>query len=498
MLGEGEQAEGRRSTCDALSLAAPLGKPRQRRRIWLRRKSGAFFFLFDVIVLLGAVLCLQALFYNTQMKFYLKWADGLFLPGFYGLFEVFILFPFLPLFFARVGHYAIRVPNALVVRHIFLGVTVLMAVHAYASTLMRGATFGSWDIAVWPLVFAALTTSRIGARSILNRLGWWVSPVAVVAPRVMIEPTREVLINGLIPGLTPVRAIAIEGAGPRQIVADIQRLHAAGTVDHVVFAAVTEDAAQLSAIVLRLEAVSNIPYSIIPQVGPLPMLRYRLGPIVTNDVVVLNRFGGYHRTVAPLSKRLFDVTVSILMLGALAPLFLLIIAAVSLDGAKPFYGSPRVGHGGRVFRAWKFRTMVPNAEQVLRDALARCPDTRRQWNSGFKLANDPRVTRVGRFLRTTSLDELPQLWNVVTGAMSLVGPRPILLSECDAYGDDLALYTRIRPGITGLWQINGRNDLEYQRRVELNSWYVKNWSLWGDLVILAQTVPAVLRKRGAG
>ena len=138
-----------------------------------------------------------------------------------------------------------------------------------------------------------------------------------------------------------------------------------------------------------------------------------------------------------------------------------------------------------------------DSQQALRDILARDPEARQQWNKEFKLKNDPRITPIGNILRKTSLDELPQLWNVFKGEMSLVGPRPVTRLELKYYGDDLIYYKMVRPGISGLWQVSGRNDVDYSIRVYLDAWYVKNWSLWNDIVILAKTVNIVLRCKGA-
>jgi lipopolysaccharide/colanic/teichoic acid biosynthesis glycosyltransferase len=141
--------------------------------------------------------------------------------------------------------------------------------------------------------------------------------------------------------------------------------------------------------------------------------------------------------------------------------------------------------------------MVPNAEKVLDDLLARDPIARAEWQEKTKITNDPRITPIGNFLRKTSLDELPQLLNVIGGSMSLVGPRPILLHETEKYGPKVAFYSNVRPGITGLWQVSGRSDTDYANRIRLDTWYVKNWSLWYDISILFKTVRVVLNREGA-
>ena len=157
----------------------------------------------------------------------------------------------------------------------------------------------------------------------------------------------------------------------------------------------------------------------------------------------------------------------------------------------------RIGASGQVFECLKFRSMIANADAVLADLLARSPEAKAEWDATQKLRKDPRITPVGRLLRKTSLDELPQLINVVLGDMSLVGPRPIVASEVRFYGDKIAYYQAVRPGVTGLWQVSGRSDTTYDRRVQLDVWYVRNRSLWLDIAILFRTLPAVLSRRGA-
>jgi undecaprenyl-phosphate galactose phosphotransferase len=181
----------------------------------------------------------------------------------------------------------------------------------------------------------------------------------------------------------------------------------------------------------------------------------------------------------------------------LAPLLGYLVWKIRQTGGPAIFSHRRIGRYGLAFGCLKFRTMVPDAEDALRRLLESDPRARAEWERDFKLREDPRITPVGEFLRRTSLDELPQLWNVLKGEMSLVGPRPVIEEELERYGDQVGYYLETRPGITGLWQISGRNDTGYEDRVALDSWYVRNWSLWYDLVILVKTVGVVMRGRGA-
>jgi Undecaprenyl-phosphate galactose phosphotransferase WbaP len=171
---------------------------------------------------------------------------------------------------------------------------------------------------------------------------------------------------------------------------------------------------------------------------------------------------------------------------------------VRLESPGPvFYGHRRIGRHHATFLAWKLRTMQVNGDELLQNALAQDGAQREEWRRHRKLRRDPRITRVGRFLRKTSLDELPQLWNVLRGEMSLVGPRPIVEEEVPDYGENFALYCRVTPGLTGLWQVSGRNTVSLRDRVCLDSYYVRNWSPWLDLHILARTAKVVLTGQGA-
>lgn len=207
-------------------------------------------------------------------------------------------------------------------------------------------------------------------------------------------------------------------------------------------------------------------------------------------------------TVAPVAaaavmKRLLDVVGAIVLGIVFAPLIVTIVFLMRRDGSPVIYRHRRIGRGGRIFSCLKFSSMVPNADQLLGGLLERDPELRAEWIRDHKLRNDPRVTRLGRFLRRTSLDELPQLLNVLRGEMSLVGPRPVVREELLRYGRNVDIYLSAKPGITGLWQVTGRNNTDYRRRVVMDTYYVRNQNLLLDLYILAKTTGVVLCGKGA-
>ncbi|HCD2578741.1 TPA: exopolysaccharide biosynthesis polyprenyl glycosylphosphotransferase, partial [Klebsiella pneumoniae] len=196
-------------------------------------------------------------------------------------------------------------------------------------------------------------------------------------------------------------------------------------------------------------------------------------------------------------KRIFDITASLGIIILLSPVLVYISLKVKKDGGPAIYGHERVGKNGKPFKCLKFRSMVINSKEVLEEVLANDPEAKAEWDETFKLKNDPRITKIGQFLRRTSLDELPQLFNVVKGEMSLVGPRPIITAELERYNEQVDYYLLSKPGMTGLWQVSGRSDVDYNTRVYLDAWYVKNWSMWNDVAILFKTVGVVLKRDGA-
>jgi len=204
------------------------------------------------------------------------------------------------------------------------------------------------------------------------------------------------------------------------------------------------------------------------------------------------------KALFPIAKRALDIIGAGVGLVLLAPFFLIVALMVRADGGPAFFAHQRVGRGGKLFGCLKFRSMVIDSQARLEALLANDPAARAEWEATRKLKNDPRITRIGRFLRSTSLDELPQLINVLRGEMSLVGPRPVQEAEIDRYyGASAAHYMAVRPGITGLWQVSGRSETSYESRVALDVAYVSRPSLLADISILLRTPVAVLSRRGA-
>lgn len=236
---------------------------------------------------------------------------------------------------------------------------------------------------------------------------------------------------------------------------------------------------------------------LVPPLTGLPLLGMSPRHFFRHDVLLLGLNSNLNSLPRRLLKRVFDLLAGTLALLLLSPFLLLLAALVRLDGGPALFAQTRIGRRGRPFRCLKFRTMLPDAEQRMQALLEQDAAARAEWQASRKLRRDPRITRLGAWLRRTSLDELPQLWNVIRGDMSLVGPRPVVDEELACYGDKADLYCLVRPGLTGLWQVSGRSDTSYGERVALDAWYIRNWSLWYDIAILCKTVVVLCRRQGA-
>jgi undecaprenyl-phosphate galactose phosphotransferase len=236
---------------------------------------------------------------------------------------------------------------------------------------------------------------------------------------------------------------------------------------------------------------------IIPAMRGVPLFQFETSHFLSRELMMIHAVNPLDRFMLRITKRFFDLIIATVLLIFLLPLFFILAIIISLDGHSPIFYQNRIGKKNTLFKCFKFRTMVFDAESRLKDLLNNDPDARNEWEENRKLKIDPRITKIGVILRKTSLDELPQLLNVIKGDMSLVGPRPVVEAELKLYGDDVSYYLKLRPGITGLWQVSGRNDITYEERVYLDAWYSRNWSFWVDFVILLKTPYILLMRRGA-
>ena len=242
--------------------------------------------------------------------------------------------------------------------------------------------------------------------------------------------------------------------------------------------------------------VKNI--GVIPNLVGVPTGGVEVESLFDERLVLLRLKNNLARPLNRWLKTIFDYTLTIVGTILISPILLFIAVWIYKDSPGPvIFKHTRIGKNGKPFPCYKFRSMCVDAKEKLAELLANDPEARAEWEKNFKLKNDPRITKSGAFLRKTSLDELPQIFNVLKGEMSLVGPRPIIKDELARYGEYVGDYLMVKPGITGMWQVSGRSDTTYDERVQLDSWYVRNWSVWLDVMLLWRTGKSVLMRKGA-
>jgi Undecaprenyl-phosphate galactose phosphotransferase WbaP len=420
-------------------------------------------------------------------RYFAHWPD---LGVFFGIFGLLSLYP-------GVIHNAVTE-----LRRLALGLTIsflVLAALIFGNQSTGGSSRGVF-LLWWMMAMIATPLLRSAARESFCRRRWWGIPVAVFyTGEESAEIVRELETHPEV-GLRPVVILSSPHAvRPRHHLPVLDMRNAAAVracgVERAMIALpdrgpgkLLEDLEMFESLFPRLTIMhsSAALYSLTVDARDLCGC---LAVEVRKDLLL---------PVPKLTKRVVDLVIVCLSLPAAALIVLLVGALVRLESPGPiFYGHRRIGRDHSTFRTWKIRTMQVNGDELLRRALAQDDSLREEWRRHHKLRRDPRITRVGRFLRRTSLDELPQLWNVLCGEMSMVGPRPIVEEEVATYGQHFSLYCRVTPGITGLWQVSGRNTVNSLDRVRLDSYYVRNWSLWLDLHILARTAKVVLTGQGA-
>jgi UDP-galactose-lipid carrier transferase len=412
-----------------------------------------------------------------------------------GLHDVAILFGATVAYLAVKGRYSDRIPFWAEVQLMFGASFWAVAAEALVGGLNHdflGRLPAIFTMIVFPVI---ATVANAVAKYLLVQVGAWRLSVVLVgggegAVAVEAALASDPGLGYAVVGRVEPQALVVRQEGPR-LWPLLQRFNG----DRILLALDGDRALQRQLIDCALR--ERVPFAIAPEPHSFPAFGWQATRFFTHDVVMLSVRDGMSRRVSQILKSVIDVTAAAILLVLSSPLFLL-VALMNLGSDGPvFFAHRRIGVGGKPFYCLKFRTMVVNGDQILKDALEADPALAAEWHATQKLKNDPRVTRIGTFLRKTSLDELPQLVNVLLRQMSLVGPRPIVESEVRFYGDDIAHYYNTRPGVTGLWQVSGRSNTSYTRRVQLDVWYVNNWTVWLDIAVLLKTLPAVLGRSGA-
>ena len=398
-------------------------------------------------------------------------------------------------YFTAQGHYHRRLPFWQELHQVLLASVFALLCQSFMEFAFKTSASRLLVLGTWVLFPAVLLGVRQLTRRILTDAGLWQIRTIIVgwedaAERVISALTSEPKLGYAVVGVVSPASVA-RLPESRRWMRLTQRFRA-----HLVVLAPGPGQ--------RLDRTMNeglvreqVPFAVMPQSEGLPVSGCVNSYFFKHDMIMLS----YRKTVSQPLERAAKVALDLFGAACLillvSPVLLAIALAVKLDGGPVFFAHPRLGAGKRRFPCLKFRSMRQDSAEVLQEVLRQDPAAAAEWAATQKLRQDPRVTRVGAFLRKTSLDELPQLFNVMRLEMSLVGPRPIVDSEVGHYADNIAYYYATRPGLTGLWQVSGRSDTTYAERVQLDTWYVKNWTLWHDVAILAKTVPAVLKRRGA-
>ncbi len=400
------------------------------------------------------------------------------------------------------GHYCRRRSASDRLRDIASVVAVLAAVEFFAGRLgLAGVLPVAALLFAWAAIAGGLLIGRSAMRRYLQWRGLWQRPTVIlgggararqVADAVAGNDALGLQVTEILPFGDPQPGGAVGSAGRDSLAELLLRFR-----EHVILMAPEpKQMAAIDKLAPSLTVLWPMVGIAVPLYNTLPA-GARAQILLDNETILLWATNSLSQRRSRIAKRGVDILGSGFGLLLFSPLFLALWLCGTLTRQPVFYGHRRIGRFGRPFTCHKFRTMVPNAAEVLEELLARDPAARREWDATYKLKDDPRVTRMGAFLRRSSLDELPQLWNVLKGDMSLVGPRPIVKDELKYYGDHRQNYLNVKPGLTGVWQVSGRNDTSYDYRVSLDRWYVTHWCLWYDVVIMAKTIGVMVNRNGA-
>jgi UDP-galactose-lipid carrier transferase len=398
-------------------------------------------------------------------------------------------------YFLAKGHYSRRLPFWLELQQILAGSMLALLCSSFVEFSFKTDVSRIVVFCIWVMFPFALVALRHVARRLLSRANLWQIRTVIVGHGAAADRAAEALTSEHSLGYAVIGIISPSAVAGLSTARPWTRLVQQFRADLVVIAPEADETLDRE----RNETLvrERVRFAVMPHAEGLPVSGCVQTYFFRHDLVMLSYRNNLSQPLARTVKLALDAVGAAIILLVISPVLLAIAVLVKLDGGPVFFAHPRIGAGGRRFPCLKFRSMRVDSAEVLDHLLSTNPAAAVEWAATQKLRNDPRVTKVGAWLRKTSLDELPQLINVLRLEMSLVGPRPIVDAELAHYGENITYYYETRPGLTGLWQVSGRSDTTYQKRVQLDTWYVKNWTLWHDIAILAKTVPAVLDRTGA-
>ena len=473
-------------------------------RIGLPNKYSSY--LLPVILMVvdyGAVLCAEKVAFELR-NFFIP--DG-------GMLQIswlsfFVVCPLTYLIFFHMGSlYTRRMQFWRIIARIFkinIYATVSIVVMMYA-THIAGTTSRLFTFLFWIFVFFFVVLFRyvvkkvLGARDILNKPILFMGAgktAALILKHFQEDTGLNCQFVGYLEDKTPEPEIAKEYKYLGKF-ADAEKVITKTGVQSVIITAPGLNNVAVQQLIYRLQPlVKEISY--IPDMGSMPLASFDVESLIDGHIVlfkVRNNLASWYNKVL---KLVFNFILTLVGTICISPILLVIALWIYKDSPGPIiFKHIRVGKGGKLFPCYKFRSMCVDADKKLEELLKTNPAAKAEWDKDFKLKDDPRITKSGTFLRKTSLDELPQIFNVLKGEMSLVGPRPIITEEIPRYGKYIEDYYMVRPGITGMCQTSGRSNVDYDERVQMDTWYVRNWNIWFDIVLLWRTFKVVANKKGA-
>ena len=382
--------------------------------------------------------------------------------------------------FSHSGHYRMRMPFWTETKKIVEVIAFAMLIDAFLRFVIKQDFSRLWLISGWFFAAAGIVSFRMLWRRRMRKKGLWQVATLLVGSGKTARDALRALESEPGIGFDVVAQITDLPIALQQAGRSWQRLCAVYRASYVIVALDGNELAKAEHAFAQLMR-EDIPFSVSPPLHNVPVFGMVPQYFFNHDVMLLTHNHGLNQRMPRFIKRAFDIAISATALALLSPLLLIVACIVKSDGGPALFGHRRLGLHGAAFSCLKFRSMTVHSKEALNKYLAENAEARMEWQRNHKLRNDPRVTPIGKILRRTSIDELPQLLNVLRGDMSLVGPRPIIVAETEKYSSDISHYYRVRPGITGLWQVSGRNDVSYADRVSMDSWYVRNWSLWHDI-----------------
>jgi Undecaprenyl-phosphate galactose phosphotransferase WbaP len=408
------------------------------------------------------------------------------------------------IYFSHKGHYTWRNPwwqqVRQTIRTCFIFVLISLLINLITLANVHEVF---WVTAYWALICLTTLLFRWVARNLLKKLNHWDIPTVLIGGANNLNETIYALKSELYLSYNIKEVVLLDYTNEaseelQEHHPDINIVKEPNVIErHSMVILCPDEFSNSTGDIIAKIRLAGARFAVVPPTNGFSLYGLQTQFFFGHKIVLLETRNKLQTNLAKLVKSITDRVGAFFAILFLLPVFIILAIRIKKDGGPAFYNQVRVGKNGRPFKCWKFRTMVVGADQILQSYLDANPEAREEYEKDFKLKNDPRITSVGHFLRKSSLDEIPQFYNVLKGEMSLVGPRPIVEKEKHFYADKIDYYLSVKPGVTGLWQVSGRNDVSYDQRVKMDVWYTENWSFWNDIVICLKTIYVIFARKGA-